>query len=181
MRFYRLLSPFLLAVGLSATALAQSSSDAVKAAGLLSVDRVKQGATVQAAVAVDISKGYHINSNKPLDKFLIPASLKIEPMGGAPVSAVIYPRPSMRRFPFSKTPMSVFEGRAVIRFTIRALPSLAVGKHTLLAKLTVQACNDKACLAPKTLDIGIPFEVVEAAAQVNNVNGDVFGPARGKK
>ena len=128
MRFYKLIFPSLLAVGLGATAQAQSSSDAVKAAGLLSADKVKQGSTVQAAVVVDISKGYHINSNKPLDKFLIPVSLKIEPLDGASLSAVIYPRARMRRFPFSMTPMSVFESRAVLRFTIRARQRAGVNR-----------------------------------------------------
>ena len=181
MRFARLIFVILFVIAAGATALAQSSADAVKAAGLLSVDKVKQGAAVQAAVAVEISKGYHVNSNRPLDKFLIPAALKIEPLNGLSSSAVIYPRASMRKFPFSKGAMSVFEGRAVLRFTIRALPSLGVGKYALHAKLTFQACNDQACLPPKTVDVGIPFEVVAAAAQVNNINGDVFAPSRAKK
>ena len=181
MSLNKLIFAFLLAVATSATAIAQTSADVVKTSGLLSVDKVKQGASVQAAVAMDISKGYHINSNRPLDKFLIPASLKIEPLNGASSSAVLFPRASMRRFPFSKTRMSVFEGRAVVRFTLRALPSLAVGKYTLHAKLTVQACNDQACLPPKTIDVSIPVEVVSAAAQVGNINGDVFGPARARK
>ena len=176
-------APFVLALIIIAasSALAQSSADVVKASGALSVDKVKQGATVKAAVVVNISQGYHINSNRPLDKFLIPAALKIEPLSGATASAVIYPPASMRKFPFSKTPMSVFEGRAIIRFTLRALPSLAPGNYTLRAKLTVQACNDQACLPPKTLDVSIPFEVVPATAQVNNINGDLFGaPRRGR-
>ena len=181
MRIYKLIFSLPVAVAISITALAQSSSDVVKAAGLLSVDKVKQGTSVQAAVTLNIDKGYHINSNRPLDKFLIPASLKIQPMGGLSASPVIYPRPTMRKFPFSKTPMSVYEGRVVLRFTLRAPASLAVGKYTLQAKLTVQACNDQACLPPKAIDVSIPIEVVAAAAQVNNINGDVFGPARGKK
>lgn len=166
---------------LATSALAQSSADVVKASGALSVDKVKQGATVKAAVVVNISQGYHINSNRPLDKFLIPAALKIEPLNGVTASAIVYPAASMRKFPFSKTPMSVFEGRAIIRFSLRTLPSLAPGSYTLRAKLTVQACNDQACLPPKTLDVNIPFEVVPATAQVNNINPDLFGaPRRGR-
>ena len=181
MRPNRLILAGLLGIAACTPALAQSSADVVKATALLSADKLKQGGSVQAAVVLDINKGYHINSNRPLDKFLIPVALKLEPLAGTSASAVLYPRAIMRKFPFSKTPMSVFEGRAVLRFTIRALPALAVGKWTLHAKLTVQACNDQACLPHKTVDVGIPIEVVAATTQVNNINGEVFGPPRGRK
>jgi hypothetical protein len=31
---------------------------------------------------IDIDSGYHINSNRPLDKFLVATALKVEPEAG---------------------------------------------------------------------------------------------------
>ena len=138
---------------------AQTSASVVKVTPQESVYKVKPGATFQVAVVVNINEGYHINSNQPAEKFLIPTALKIESLQGLRANAVRYPKAKMQKFPFSEKPMSVFEGRAVLRFTARALPTLAQGNHTLKAKLTVQACNNEQCLRPQTVDVDIPLEV----------------------
>jgi len=149
----------LLAVLLCATAQAQTSASVVKVKPQESVYKLKPGATFQVAVVLEIDEGYHINSNQPADKFLIPTTLKVESLKGLRANTVRYPKAKMQKFSFSEKPMSVFEGRAVLRFTARALPSLAQGSHTLKAKLTVQACNDALCLKPQTVNLDIPLEV----------------------
>ncbi|HYP26190.1 MAG TPA: protein-disulfide reductase DsbD N-terminal domain-containing protein [Blastocatellia bacterium] len=147
-------------VGLmSVPAFAQSSAKVVKVKPEQSVYKVKQGSAFQVAVVIDIDGGYHINSNKPAEDFLIPTSLKIQALPGLRANTVRYPKAKVQKFPFSETPMSVYEGRAVLRFTARALPSLSPGSHTIKGKLTVQACNDQACLRPQTVDVEIPLEV----------------------
>ena len=120
---------------------------------------VKRGAALQVAIVIDIDAGYHINSNRPLDKFLVPTALKIEPQAGLARARVSYPKAKMQKFSFSEKPMSVFEGRAILRFTAQALAVAAVGKHTLHGKLTVQACNNEMCLRPQTVGIDIPVEI----------------------
>ena len=149
----------ILAVCLSATAQAQTSASVVKVKPQESVYKVKPGATFQVAVVVEIEEGYHINSNQPADKFLIPTSLKVESLKGLRANTVRYPKAKDEKFSFSEKPMSVFDGRTVLRFTARALPTLAQGNHTLKAKLTVQACNNEQCFRPQTVNVDIPLEV----------------------
>jgi len=36
-----------------------------------------------------------------------------------------------------------------------------VGPAVMTGKLRYQACNDRMCLAPKTLDVSLPVEVVK--------------------
>lgn len=144
---------------LSTTAKAQTSASVIKVTTQESVYKVKPGATFQVAVVIDINEGYHINSNQPGEKFLIPTALKIVSLQGLRANAVRYPKAKMQKFPFAEKPMSVFEGHTVLRFTARALPTLAQGNHTLKAKLTVQACNNEQCLRPQTVDVDIPLEV----------------------
>ena len=154
-----LLFSIILAICLSATAQAQTSASVIKVKPQEALYKVKPGATFQVAVVIEIEGGYHINSNQPADKFLIPTALKIESLKGLRTNAVRYPKAKMEKFSFSEKPMSVFDGRTVLRFTARALPSLPQGNHTLKAKLTVQACNNELCFRPQTVNVDIPLEV----------------------
>ncbi|HJQ67977.1 MAG TPA: protein-disulfide reductase DsbD domain-containing protein [Blastocatellia bacterium] len=146
-------------VSLSAVSQAQTSASVVKVKPQESVYKIKPGATFQVAVVLEIDGGYHINSNQPAEKFLIPTTLKVETLKGLRANAVRYPKAKIQKFSFAEKPMSVFDGRTVLRFTARALPTLAGGSHTLKAKLTVQACNDEMCLRPQTVNVEIPLEV----------------------
>ena len=85
-----------------------------------------------------------------------------------------------KKFSFSDKPLSVYEGRAILKFSAAAA-AVAAGNHSIHAKLTVQACSDEACLQPKTIDVEIPFEVVTPDTQVNPANGDIFGTGGGKR
>ena len=147
------------AVSLSPSALAQGSAKVVKASPGESVYKIKRGGSVQIAVVVEVDDGYHINSNKPAEKYLIPTALKFERSAGLTTTPVVYPKAKMEKFEFSEKPLSVFEGKAVLKLTARALPSMAPGAHSLKAKLTVQACNNKLCLRPQTIDVSIPLQV----------------------
>jgi thiol:disulfide interchange protein DsbD len=155
----RALMLLLIAGCFAAPVAAQTSSKVVKVKTEEDVYKVKPGSPFQIAVVIEIDKGYHINSNRPAEDFLIATSLKVEPLPGLRTNAVRYPKAKLAKFEFSEKPMSVYEDRAVLRLTARALPTLAVGKHTIKAKLTVQACNDQACLRPETVNVSIPLEV----------------------
>jgi hypothetical protein len=148
---------------------------------VLSVDKVRQGSRFHAGVIVDISSGYHINSNRPSESYLIATALKLDKLPGLTLGPVVYPKGQLKKFGFSDKPLSVYEGRAVMKFPVTASAALATGSHSIHAKLTVQACNDEACLQPKTIDVEIPFEVVTPDAQVNPANQDIFGTAGGKR
>src|SRR5215471_356944 len=69
----------------------------------------KIGATVDAKLPLQLRSGYHVQSNTPTDKYLIPLRLTWNsgPLG---VVAVTYPKPQMEKYAFSPTPQSVFSG-----------------------------------------------------------------------
>lgn len=144
---------------LFSSALAQGSAKVVKAAPGESVYKIKRGAAVQIAVIIEVDEGYHINSNRPAEKYLIPTALTIERTAGLTTSPVIYPKAKLQKFEFSQKPLSVFEGKAILKLTARALSSSATGAQTLKGKLTVQACNNQLCLRPQTIDVNIPLQV----------------------
>ncbi len=143
----------------SLSAMAQGSAKVVKVTAGEPVYKVKRGGAVQVAVTIEVEEGYHINSNRPAEKYLIPTALKIDRTAGLSTTPVIYPKAKLQKFEFSPKPLSVFEGKAVLKLMARALPSLAAGAQMLKGKLTVQACNNQQCLRPQTIDVSIPFQV----------------------
>lgn len=125
----------------------------------ISGDSVRRGRSAQAVVVMDIPAGYHVNSNRPLEKFLIPTQLQVEAPAGVRVSAVRYPRALLRNLKFSKSRVAVYEGRATMRFNVTVPASFGADSTELKARLKYQSCNDEVCFPPQTREISIPVKV----------------------
>jgi hypothetical protein len=121
---------------------------------------VKAGAVASAKLTVQLRPGYHCNSNKPSEDYLIPLKLT---WTAAPleVADVTYPQPRLETYSFSKQPLSVYSGDFEIVTKFKVPASAAVGTMVLSAKLHYQACNDRMCLQPKTVDISLPVDIVK--------------------
>jgi DsbC/DsbD-like thiol-disulfide interchange protein len=104
---------------------------------------------------MDIPGGYHVNSNRPLEKFLIATQLKIDAPGGVRVGPVMYPRAQVRSLKFSKNKVAVFEGRTTIRFNVTVPANYSSDKVELKARLRYQSCNDEVCFPPQNRDESI--------------------------
>ena len=114
MKLRKLSMLFAMFVLLSLTAAAQTSGQVVKVKPGEDSYKIKRGASSQVSVVIDIDDGYHINSNRPSEAFLIGTALKVERMRGLTTSAIIYPKAKVQKFSFSEKPMSVYEGKAVL-------------------------------------------------------------------
>jgi thioredoxin:protein disulfide reductase len=141
-----------------ATGLPQSAPNIV-VNGYVSGNSVRRGRSAQAVVVMEIPAGYHVNSNRPLEKFLIPTQLQIEAPAGVKVSAVSYPRALLRRLKFSKNQVAVYEGRATMRFNVTVPASFGSDSTEVKARLKYQSCNDEVCFPPVTREISIPIKV----------------------
>jgi hypothetical protein len=134
------------------TPVPQSSAD-VNISGSLAPDKIKKGRVVRASVVMDIPSGLHVQSSKPLDKFLVATKLDVETPSGMKVGPVSYPRPLMRKLKFSKGNVAVYEGKAVIRFNVTVPPNYSGGSGDVKGRLRFQACNDDACFPPVTREV----------------------------
>jgi len=134
------------------TPVPQSSSD-INVNGSLAPDKVKKGRIARASVVMEIPSGLHVQSSKPLDKFLVATKLDIETPSGMQVGPVSYPRPLMRKLKFSKGMVAVYEGRAVIRFNVTVPANYSGGSGDIKGKLRFQACNDESCFPPVTREV----------------------------
>src|ERR1700741_1082237 len=117
--FQFLIGTTLLALPLNffVTAAPQSAPN-ISVTGSLAADKVGRGRTVSGTIVMDVPSGFHTNSNRPLEKFLIPTQLQMEAPQGIRVGPSIYPRAILRSVRFSKNKVSVFEGRTTMRFSV---------------------------------------------------------------
>jgi len=130
----------------------QSSSD-VNVSGSVAPDRIKKGRVVKGTVVMEIPQGLHVQSNKPLDKFLIATKLDVETPSGMTVGPISYPRAQMRNLKFSKSKVAVYEGKAMIRFNVTVPANYGGGSGEIKGKLRFQACNDESCFPPVTREV----------------------------
>jgi len=137
-------------------------------------DKVQRGRTVRVGVVIDIPSGYHINSNRPLENYLIATQLKVDAPSGVKVGAVSYPRALMKTFKFSKNKLSVYERQTILRFDVTVPANYSGGTVDLKTHVRLQSCNDEVCFPPKTHNQDLRISVVGATDRVQRTNGWVF-------
>lgn len=117
--------------------------------------RVRPGKTTPVALHFRIAPGLHINSHTPADQYLISTEFSIPESSGVRLDGADYPPgtdfrpeadPSMK--------LDVYTGEFTIQARLVALP----GNHLVEATLRFQACDQNACMPPKT--ITVPIDVI---------------------
>jgi hypothetical protein len=106
----------------------------------------------------DLQPGFHVNSNMPGDDYLIPIKLtwNKEPLEAEQVN---YPKPQMEKLSFSPNPISVYTGSFAIDTRFKAPPGAMPGMAFMNGKLRYQACNNKECLPPRTVDVRVTLDI----------------------
>jgi len=148
--------------------------DLIKINTYQSFDKVYKGTEFKLAVEVSVAEGWHINSDKPYDDYLIPTELTIVDNPTFRLKKVVYPKPHDYKFSFSESPLSVWEGTVFKGALIEVDSNAVPGIYTLIVKLQYQACNDMSCNAPTSIMDTINVEVAERTIPVNSINEEKF-------
>ncbi len=121
----------------------------------------KRNATVQVKIPLSVDSGYHVNSDKPNEDYLIPLKLTWDKaaMGALEGGTVVYPKPSQEKYDFDEKPLSVFAGTFDLIANFKVGANAPAGPGVASGKLRYQACSNKACYPPKTIDISVPYQV----------------------
>lgn len=160
----------------AASAPAKPPEPNISVKGYYANDKAPRGRTVQAAIVMEIPSGYHVNANRPLGKYAIPTTLKIEAPRGVTVGPVSYPRAIVRKLKAANNEsLAVYEGRAILRFNVTVPANYQGGELVLKARLRFQSCNDEVCFPPKNQDVDLGIGVVGGGDRAQRVNGWVFG------
>lgn len=148
--------------------------DLVKIETYQSFDKVYPGSEFKLALEVNVEEGWHINSNKPYDEYLIPTSLTIVENPNFKIKKVAYPEPHDFKLSFSESPLSVWEGTVYKGALIEVDSNLTPGIYPLVVELEYQACNDISCQAPTAVTDTINIEVADKTTPVNSINEKIF-------
>jgi hypothetical protein len=119
---------------------------------------VKRGQDVSADFVIQLRSGYHVNSSTPADEYLIPLKLTLT-SPSVEVHGVDYPKPQLQKFAFSEKPVSVYEGEFKTQVKFKVPTSAPTGLTEVPGKLRYQACNDRMCLPPRTVDLKLPLDI----------------------
>jgi hypothetical protein len=124
------------------------------------VIKAKAGSTLSAKITLNLRQGYHVNSDMPSDEYLIPIKLSWN-SSVFTAASVSYPKAKMEKMPFQEKPLSVYTGDFDIVTNFKVSPTATPGPTSVTGKLRYQACNDRMCLAPKTIDVALQVDIVK--------------------
>lgn len=117
---------------------------------------VKPGTEVTAPLRIEVQPGFHVNSNHPKDEFLIPLKLTWT-SGPLEAQSVSYPNPEDIRV--GKEILSVFTGEFDLNTRFKAPANLPRGPADMTGRLRYQACNNRMCFRPVTINVKLPVVV----------------------
>lgn len=166
----------ILVILLTHTSFAQfgSDEDLLKVKSYQSFDKVFAGGEFKAALEVNVKEGWHINSHKPYEDYLIATEFTIAQNPYFILERVTYPEPHDFKLAFSETPLSVWEGTIIIGGIIKVNKEVKPGTYALAVELFYQACNDMSCIAPTVISDTLKILVAGKNETVNKINEDIF-------
>jgi hypothetical protein len=159
-----------------------NASAVVKPRTFVSLDPVPRGREFKVAVVVDIASGFHMNSHKPSEDYLIATTLTPKLPAEFELIDTIYPNGQLEKFSFSPTqPLDVYTGSVTLVLKLTAKSTTALGATEIPMILRYQACNDSTCLPPVKFPLSAKFELVKEGSASHEVHPEVFSrlvPAR---
>lgn len=109
-------------------------------------------------VTVSLKDGWHINTNDPIQKYLIPTKLSLD-TSPLRLLRVDYPRGQQYTFSFSRQRLRVYSDTTVIRAVLEVPEDTEYESRDQSFQLTYQPCSDRQCLRPKRVQftVGMNF------------------------
>jgi thiol:disulfide interchange protein DsbD len=148
--------------------------DLIKIETYKSLDKIHPGGEFKLAAKINIKDNWHINSNKPYEEFLIPTELTIKNNPNFKLKSSVYPNPHDVRLSFSDKPLSVWENEIVIGSLVEASKEIKPGEYPLIVVLNYQACNDRICLPPSSVEDTIVVKSAGKGDIVKEINQEIF-------
>jgi len=139
-----------------------------------SYDKIHSGMDLKIAIRVEILGTWHINSNVPTEDYFEATNLSIPSESFFSFAEIKYPEALSLFLEFSESPVSVFEGEIFIGGVISIPEDISLGKHKIPLLFIYQACDDRTCLPPETLEKEIIITVVDKETSIQEINTEIF-------
>ena len=112
----------------------------------------RAGAKGTVTLKVKLPETVHVQSDKPLDKSLIPTALTIEPPPGLKIEKIVYPVATKLKQEGQTQPLAVFGHEFTITVHLAVAANAPAGELSVPAQLRYQACDEFMCYPPKRAD-----------------------------
>jgi uncharacterized protein len=125
--------------------------------------RVDAGATLtghraRVEVRLEIPEGWHLNSHRPLQEYLRPTELRLEPGEEFRLLRVDYPEGEIVTLAFDPEPLSIYHGVVTLAAEVELPPTPEVAGTAIPLRVSYQACSDRECLAPAEARVDVPVD-----------------------
>jgi hypothetical protein len=133
--------------------------------------KVAQGKSTTVELPFRVTRGYHINSNKPTSELLVPTKLSVNPPTNILIAKLTYPAGEDRSFPFSPgEKLNVYTGDFAVTGLVRAARATPLGTYRVRGILKYQACDDRACYPPGRLPFTFDVKITKASTRKHRGN-----------
>jgi hypothetical protein len=106
-------------------------------------------------ININIKDGWHLNSNKPLDEYMTPTSVRLTDTTDIKVVKIEYPPEMIAKLQFSDSELSLYEGMVSIKVILKADDVFIKNKKIAEFELEYQSCNNQTCLFPVQKVLGV--------------------------
>jgi len=114
------------------------------------------GRLFNVLLTINVAKGMHVQSNRPLSPAFIACQLFFEQTPGITLGDPVYPKPQTRQVPYVGR-VSEFGGTFTVRIPAVVGDTPPTDPVAFGGLLTFQACNDKGiCFRPETISFSVP-------------------------
>ncbi len=155
-------------------AAAQRGETAIQLDTLANASAVTPGGELRIAFKAELPEGYHVNSDKPLDDFLIPTAVTFELPAGVTLRETVFPEPTMLEQEGSENPLAVFGHEFVIGVALGVDTTVAPGEFPVNATLRYQACDETQCYRPMNKETPFALKVVKQGDPIESLNAEIF-------
>ena len=146
----------------------------VSARALLSLSTFHPGSSGYLAVTADIGEGWHINSNEPLESYLIPTILEVKAPEGIEIVRILYPEPDLVKLEISEGKMPLYHGRITFGAILKIGRDVQPGSYEIDATLGYQGCNNLTCLEPSSAAASITLRIGTIEETAELLHAEVF-------
>ena len=155
-------------------AAAQPGRIPIELTTVAAADAAHAGTTFRVAVQAQLEPGFHVNSQAPLEAFLIPTVLTLDPPPGIELAGLAWPSAILLSQAGADQPLAVFEEEFAIGAALALDSGLAPGDYAVPGVLRYQACDDTMCYLPATAALDFSVTVVPATRAVVPRHAEVF-------
>lgn len=173
----------LLAVSLAAAAAYGTTAERVRLRLQTDSGGLARGGTTSIEAMVDVEPGWHINSHRPTDTFLVPTVLALTLPPDVAVAPPVYPAGVKRTFAFAPgRELLVYDDSFGIATAVTVPADFAAKSVRVVAALRYQACSDTTCTPPATAqtEAALPVVAAESAGGNRGTGARAAGPDFGQ-